>query len=214
MNYNLSEWENIVIENNIIDRLNDGETFKSITVDLKQKGINRTESGIRKSIENAIKSLGYKYSDTQKLYYTEYQKDIINFMTSVDVEATIEEIAQKRIYNCFIKEYYKVDNLLEQIADEYAEISESKGIDFKDLIYMALLEGLEKLDPVDKTREFIIKAMNENFDGWFDDKAVIDFILKKEAEGYDLFSLYANVCDYDYLSMTEEEFQNEFKKGI
>ncbi|WP_461207641.1 hypothetical protein [Clostridium sp. DL1XJH146] len=207
INKDLNEWIDILQKNKIIERLNSGEKFSSINVDL---GFDADSDALRK----AIKRIGYKKHKRHQLYYFQFQEDIMRFMDSIDIEATVEQIAQERYYSCVCSgdDFWGLSSnnyccIKDDIFKEYVEISKDLGCDCpEDLIHMVLLEWLEQNKPVNKRKEHLIRYMKTSND--FEQKEV-DFILKKYKEGYDLEELFATSTDITLYKLTDKEFMQE-----
>ncbi|NEZ49308.1 hypothetical protein FDB54_06695 [Clostridium botulinum] len=204
LNKSKEEWFELIHKEKIIDRLNAGEKFSAINIDL---GFEANSDALRK----AIKRLGYKKDKQQGLYYLEHQEGIIEFMNSVDIEATVEEISMKRYYRCTIDPYSFWEGELKEclidkeVYEEFDEVSQQYGCDIpEDLIHMILLEWLNKNKPMNKTREHLIRYMKES--GFFSTEEMY-FILRKEKEGYDLKSLVYRGEDDNILELKGEELQ-------
>ncbi len=181
-NLSKQEWTEIILENNIIQRLNDGEKFSSINVDL---GFDGKSDALRKAID----SLGFKKDKNQGLYYLEgykEQEEALKFLNALDVEETIEVIAEDRYYRCLKDEFWGGETVRvgidKEIYKEYVELSEQYGCDFdEEFMTMVLLEGLEKYKPVNRKRNHYFKYIHESGDF---SKEEIEFILAREKEGY------------------------------
>lgn len=205
-NLSKQEWKDLIGENDIIQRLNEGEKFSSINIDL---GFDGNSDALRKALD----SLGYKKDKRQGLYYWEGskdQKDAIRSLNAVDVEATIEDIAADRYYSALINDFWEERETVsveidKEIYDEYLELSEQFGCDIEDeFMIMVLLEGLKKYKPVNRRREHYIKHMHES--GEFS-KEEIDIIFQKEKEGYNLESMVLLSEDYDMLTVSKETLE-------
>jgi hypothetical protein len=202
-NKTINEWIELISEYDVIDRLNEGEKFSSINIEM---GFDANSDALRK----AIKRLGYKKSKSQGLYYLEHQKHIISFMDSIDVESIIEGISEERYYKHFKDSFFddtEVESCLinKEIYNEYTCVSKELRYDEpEDLIHMILLQWLDKNRPINKKREYVIKAMNESKDFT---KEEIQFILEKERQGYDLESMFYRSDDYNLSELSEEEFK-------
>lgn len=210
MEFNMgnSEWAELILKNNVINRLNDGEKFSSINISL---GFDPDSDALRK----ALGRLGLKKDKFQGLYYLEgyeEQEKALQLLNSIDVEETIEGIAEDRYYRGFIDDFYggatETVEIDKEIFEEYKELAEQFGCDFdEEFMTMVLLEGLEKYKPVNRRREFCIKYMNENFS-----KEEVEFILQKEKEGYDIESLVWQATDQDLLSLTPDELEKYVRR--
>jgi hypothetical protein len=207
MSYN--DWAELIHKHNVIQKLNNGEKFSSVNIDL---GLDPNSDALRK----ALKRLGYKKDKYQGLYYIEgytEQEEAVQLLNTIDVEETIEEIAADRYYKALTDDFWGGETVSVQIDkeiyQEYLELSEQFGCDLEDeFMTMVLLEGLEKYKPVDRRREHYIKYMNES---QYFSKEEIEFIMQKEKEGYDLESLVLATEDYDILKLTPAELE-EYKR--
>lgn len=171
MNNSILDWIEIIIENDIINRLNSGEAYKSIVVDLNRKGNYCTEDSLRKAI---YRQLEYKKSKSQNLLYREEQKESIYIMNNVDIEFEIENISRHRYYDryknsypeCIGEEQVEMINLHKGIYEDLEKVSELYGADSpEELIELLLLRFLEKEDNKDLTNKFREKYfLDENYD--------------------------------------------------
>lgn len=204
-NMSYSDWAELILRHDVIEKLNSGEKFSSINIDL---GLDPNSDALRK----ALKRLGYKKDKYQGLYYLEgftTQEKAIQLLNSIDVEETIEKIAADRYYRALTSDFWGGETVSveidKEIYEEYLELSEQFGCDLEDeFMTMVLLEGLEKYKSVNRRREHYIKYLNKS--GEFS-KEEIEFILQKEKEGYDLESLVLATEDYDLLKLTPEELE-------
>lgn len=94
INKDLGEWIDLIEEHNIIHRLNNGENFKAINIDL---GLEPGSDSLRK----AIKRLDYKKDKHQEMYYLKSQRDSVRYMNSIDVEDLIEQPSKERYFEGF-----------------------------------------------------------------------------------------------------------------
>ena len=211
MNYSKEEWIYIFKKYNILEKVKLGTSYKALAIDLKENGYPCSSEAIRKAVNRY-----YLKSEEQNLYYLEYQEPIIKYMNSIDIEATTDEISSLRYYSCFDTPFWERDNsetvsvnIDKEIFEEYKQLSREFGCDFDEEYMIAiLLKHLSEIRPKDKTREFILRAMNENNEIV---KEEIDFILAKEKEGYKIDSLYFAATDFNIMELSEEEFKKQFK---
>jgi len=211
INKDLGEWIDLIEEHNIILRLNNGENFKAINIEL---GLEPGSDSLRK----AIKRLDYKKDKHQEMYYLKSQRDIVRYMNSIDVEDLVEQYSKERYFECFKAGFFDREKrnpetfiMDEDIYKEYAELSEEFGYegDPEDLIHLVLLQWLDKNKPMNKIRTFVIRSMEE--EEYFTEE-IIELVMKKEKEGYDLHSLYCAADSYDLLELTQEEFAEHVAK--
>lgn len=200
-----SEWLELIYKHNVLKRLSNGEKFSSINLDL---GFEPNSDALRK----ALGRLGFKKDKYQRLYYSKYnneQQMAIKILNGIDVEETIEEIAADRYYRALINDFWDGETVTveidKEIYEEYIKLAEQFGCDLEnEFMTMVLLEGLEMYKPIKRRKEHYLKYLNES--GEFS-KEEIEFIIKKEKEGYDLESLVLMSEDYELLNLTSEELK-------
>lgn len=208
-NMSNDEWLELIVKYDVIEKLNSGEKFSSVNIDL---GLEPNSDALRK----ALSRLGFKRDKYQNLYYLEgdtEQYKAIKMLNSVDVEATIEEIASDRYYRALFDDFWGGETVSveidKEIYKEYVKLSEKFGCDFEnEFMTMVLLEGLQNYNPVNRRREHYIKYINESKDF---SKEEVEFIMQKVKEGYDLEGLVIDATDIDILKLTDEELQR-YKK--
>lgn len=205
-NKTLEEWAKTIYENKILQRLNEGEKFAAINIDL---GLPPNSDALRK----ALKRLDIKKDKMTGFYYfsdCDYQKMGIKIMASADVEETALNIARKRYYKYHMdgdildSDEFMESPIAKEIYEEYHQIASEIGCrDAEDLIQTVLLEWIDKNRPVNRIRAHAIRYMNEHFK-----KEEIEFILEKEKEGYDLDSLVTWNTDVNVMEFTKEELDS------
>lgn len=204
-NMSNNEWIELIKKHNVIAKLNNGEKFSSVNIDL---GLEPNSDALRK----ALNRLGFKKDKYQKLYYLQgykEQEESIKMLNAVDIESTIEEIASDRYYDALMDDFWSGETvdvkIPKEIYNEYFKLSELFGCDFKDeFMIMVLLEGLEKYNKVNRRREHYIKYLNESNEF---SKEEIEFIMQKEKEGYDLENLVLAATDIEILKLTLSELE-------
>ncbi len=172
----------------IVERLNDGE---KIGVLAKEKAMSKS------SIYKKLNSVGFTYDKKQQLWYEECNnelKEMIRFMSSIDVEAEVEGLSEKRYYyrNGF---YYDEKELTEisidqNIYDELQIVADEWGADnVEEVTQLIILRFLENIRPRDFREEFRFRRLEE--EGY--DSREIEIILKYDEESDELWDFYKNV---------------------
>lgn len=204
-NMSKTEWAELILKHKVIDRLNNGEKFSAINIDL---GLDPKSDALRKAIAN----LGFKKDKHQKLYVLEgykEQEEAVKFLNKIDVEEAIEEIAADRYYRALTDDFWGGETVSveidKEIYEEYLQLSEQFGCDLEDeFMTMVLLEGLEKYKPVNRRREHYLRYIKEC--GYYS-KEEIEFLLQKEKDGYNLETLVLLTEDYNLMELSKEEFE-------
>lgn len=219
ISYTMEEWVDIISENNILTKLGDGVSYKALAVDLNDKGVYCTGDGIRKAIKR-LEEYGLVKHKWRNLYYvkgTESEKAIA-LMDSIDIESTVENISAKRYYDCAFGDGYHYRKNVEkeeididkQIVEELEKLSEILGVEYvEEYITCILLEHLDKVDPVNRLREFAYKYLNES--DIYSEKEK-EIIIKKEKEGFNLYNMVIYGLENDIEEMTEEDFNKSISK--
>lgn len=164
MNYSREEWLDIFKKCRVIEKLNIGVTVKALAIDIQENGYECSYNRLKKALDRY-----FNKSEEQGLYYekdNEVEQKRIDYMNKVDVEATTEEIAEKRYYECFKEGFWERDErevtsvkVDTNIYEDYKKLSKKYHCDFdEEFFMMVLLEGLEKYDPVNRLEEFIEKS--------------------------------------------------------
>lgn len=210
----LEEWKEMISKENIINRLNAGETLKSLQIELIDKyKLNIQDKYSGRALGKALERC--EYIKENNMYYSKEDYIFKNGIAFLDMEEMIEEITDKRYYEYYTGYYWSDYNPIsigidEKIIGDIKVIADKLGIDnFEDYISLVLLEHLEEIDPKDLRRDFKLKQIQES-KYWSDEE--VEFVLQKEDEGYDLrdvcFYIEEGIVD---LNMTKEEFAKAYK---
>lgn len=219
VSYKTEEWLDIISENNILTKLGEGVSYKDLALELNEKGIYCTSDGIRKAIKR-LEEYGLAKHEFRNLYYVkgEESEKALAMMDSIDIESRIESISAKRYYDCafgdgyFYRENVETEDIYidKQILKELEKLSEKFGVEYvQEYITHILLEHLDKVDPVNRLREFAYKHLNES--ELYSDKEK-EIIIQKEKEGFNLYDMVVHGLDNNIEEMTEEDFKENISK--
>lgn len=206
-------WEMIIEKENIIKRHNAGETLSNMQAEIIEKyGLDIENKYDGKALSKAIRRCGYIKQNNKFKSNAEIEFD--KLLESIDIEETIEVIADKRYYDCYGLSYFyrKKRNTVEieidkNIFEEYKLIANKIGCDFDtEYLTAVLLEHLEEKFYVDRREEFALKAMEEN-ENYTEEE--IEFVLEMQNEGYKADSLMYLLEDYNI-----EEIRNMPKDSL
>lgn len=205
----IDTWKMIIEEENIINRYNAGETLSSMQAEIIEKyGLDIENKYDGKALSKAIKRCGYIKQ------HNKYKSAIEKELEFIDIEDTIETIADKRYYDCYGLSFFyrKKRNTVKieidkNIFEEYKLIANKIGCDFDtEYLIAVLLDHLEEKFYVDRREEFALKAMRE--DKFYTDEK-IQFVLEMQKEGYKAHNLKCLLEDYNI-----EEIKNMPKDDL
>lgn len=207
----LEEWQEMINNENIINRYNEGEPFRILQLELIDKyNLNIQDKFSGRALGKAVKRCGYINLGKR------------NYVKSSEIDKP-NNIIEKGVYYRYNKRYFKkcLENprinknsedisLNINIVEELRDICDGLGIkSIERYIEAILLEFLEEINPADSRVEFA-----EESEAW--SKEEIEFALGKEKEGHNLAVTLAMIGLYDLeLNVTKEEFHKcyiEFSK--
>jgi hypothetical protein len=114
-------------------------------------------------------------------------------MKSIDIEEITEIITDKRYYECFDDSFWGRENkevvmvpIDKNIYDEYVALAKKYGCDFEEeYLICALLMFLNSKHPIDKTEEFYLRRIKEDYSS-----EDLEFAIEKNKQGYS----YSDIC--------------------
>lgn len=131
-------------------------------------------------------------------------------MLSEDIEEMTDSISAMRYYDCFKdpfwarKESTTVKVTIDKnIYDEYVALSKKFGCDFKEeYLIFALLDYLDTEHPMDRSEEFYLRRIKEDYSS-----EDIDFAIEKNREGY-------SYSDIDFFLGDNDPIENEWNDYV
>lgn len=215
--YTIEDWQQVITENKVIDLLNNKLTYKEVASILKEREYRCTADSIRM----AIGRLGFVYDETRGIWKNKIDKEFDSLTEFIDIEETIDTIAERRYYQSFKDGFYNEDrktikiDIDKNIYDEYIQLAKEAECELEDeYLNLVLLEALETLKPIDRRREFILRELKDHYE--YSDEE-INFVLEVERLGYKL----ANQDVVDYIESGEPlhiknyiSFINEIEKQM
>lgn len=140
------------------------------------------------------------------------EKNFEEAMKSIDIEETTDVISAQRYYDCFKDPFWerkerKTVNVPidKNIYDEYVALAKEYGCDFKqEYLICALLVYLDSMHPIDRTEEFYLRRIKEDYSS-----EDIEFAIEKNGEGYSYSDIDFFLGDHD---PTENEWNDYIKE--
>lgn len=168
------------------------------------------------TLNKKLNKYGYKYDKERCKWLTEKEREFNKKFRFLDIEETIDNIAETRYFDSFKNGFYypkkpeKKISIDKNIYDEFVEIGIENGCEFdSEFIELVLLEYLNKNKPVNRIQEFKKKIILEEFNN-----EEVAFIFKYADEGYDITSLYLYVADEGELSIDSYIKEQKRKQEI
>ena len=172
----------------------------------------------KSTLNKILNKYGFYLHEQQKLWYSqqqlEQQRPILEFMCGIDVEQTIDDIADKRYYNSFKNAFYYDDEtemvnvqMNKNIYLEYVELSKKHSCDLEcEFMTLVLLEYLDKNVPKDDRKEFSLRRLRE-----IAGEERYQFVIKYMKLGYDWEMLIG--YSYEAEDLTIEGFLKDIEES-